>query len=56
MPAAGGEGSQRAFTIVGAALAGLAVVAGAFGAHWLRNRLDPGDLAIYETAARYGPR
>ncbi len=53
MPAAGGEGSQRAFTTTGAVLAGLAVAAGAFGAHLLRNRLAPTDLAIYETAARY---
>jgi uncharacterized membrane protein YgdD (TMEM256/DUF423 family) len=53
MPAAGGEGSRRAFTITGAALAGLAVVAGAFGVHWLRNRIVPADLAIFETAGRY---
>ena len=53
MPAADGEVSQRAFTTAGAVLAGLAVAAGAFGAHWLRNQLAPGDLAIYETAARY---
>lgn len=37
---------------VGAALAGLAVVLGAFGAHALRARL--GDrLEVYETGARY---
>jgi uncharacterized membrane protein YgdD (TMEM256/DUF423 family) len=53
MPAAGAEAAQRSFTTAGAVLAGLAVAAGAFGAHWLRNRLAPGDLAIYETAARY---
>jgi uncharacterized membrane protein YgdD (TMEM256/DUF423 family) len=38
---------------IGALLAGLAVAAGAFGAHALRNRLSAGDLAIFETAARY---
>lgn len=37
----------------GAVLAGLAVAAGAFGAHALRDRLSPADLATFETAARY---
>ena len=37
----------------GAVLAGLAVLAGAFGAHALRTRLGPDSLAIWETAARY---
>jgi uncharacterized membrane protein YgdD (TMEM256/DUF423 family) len=31
----------------------LSVAAGAFGAHALRGRLSPEDLAIFETAARY---
>ena len=34
-------------------LAGLAVLAGAFGAHALRTRLDVDSLAVWETAARY---
>jgi uncharacterized membrane protein YgdD (TMEM256/DUF423 family) len=34
-------------------MAGLAVAAGAFGAHGLRGRLDPSALATFETAARY---
>ena len=38
---------------VGAVLAGLAVLAGAFGAHALRARLGEDSLAIWETAARY---
>lgn len=38
---------------LGATLAGLAVAAGAFGAHALRARLTPGDLQVFETAARY---
>jgi uncharacterized membrane protein YgdD (TMEM256/DUF423 family) len=38
---------------IGALFAGLAVAAGAFGAHALRNRLQPRDLEIFETAARY---
>jgi len=29
------------------------VAAGAFGAHGLRDRLSPQDLATFETAARY---
>lgn len=38
---------------IGALLAGLAVAAGAFGAHALRGRLEPAQLAVFETAARY---
>lgn len=38
---------------VGALYCGLAVVAGAFGAHGLKNRLGPDGLALWETAARY---
>ncbi|MCG3127961.1 MAG: hypothetical protein CHACPFDD_02834 [Phycisphaerae bacterium] len=37
----------------GAFVAMLAVAAGAFGAHALKGRLSPDDLAIFETAARY---
>lgn len=39
--------------IAGALIAGLAVAAGAFGAHGLRAILSPADLATFETAARY---
>lgn len=38
---------------LGALVAGLAVAAGAFGAHALRSRIDPEMLAVFETAARY---
>lgn len=34
-------------------LGGLAVAAGAFGAHGLREILDPHDLETFETAVRY---
>ena len=44
---------DRVFVVLGAALAGLAVAAGAFGAHGLRDRLSPEMLAIFETAVRY---
>jgi uncharacterized membrane protein YgdD (TMEM256/DUF423 family) len=38
---------------VGAVVGGLAVALGAFGAHGLRDRLSPADLATFETGARY---
>jgi len=38
---------------IGALLAGIAVAAGAFGAHGLKNRLSAEELAIWETAVRY---
>jgi len=38
---------------VAALLCAAAVAAGAFGAHGLRERLDPRALEIWETAARY---
>lgn len=37
----------------GPALCALAVLAGAFGAHGLRSRLDAPSLELWETAARY---
>jgi uncharacterized membrane protein YgdD (TMEM256/DUF423 family) len=44
---------MKGFVIAGALLAGLAVAAGAFGAHALSARLTPDRLATWETAARY---
>lgn len=44
---------ERIFFLLGSALAGLAVAAGAFGAHGLRERLAPDMLAVFETGARY---
>lgn len=44
---------DRVFVVLGATLAGLAVAAGAFGAHGLRARLSPEMLTIFETAVRY---
>ena len=38
---------------LGAINAALAVAAGAFAAHGLRERLEPRQLEIFETAARY---
>ncbi|MEO8479172.1 MAG: DUF423 domain-containing protein [Gemmatimonadota bacterium] len=45
--------NSRTAGLIGAVLAGTAVAAGAFGAHALRSRLEPRDLEIFETAARY---
>lgn len=39
--------------LVGALLGGLAVIAGAFGAHALRERLDAEQLEWWATAAQY---
>lgn len=43
----------RLFALIGTLSGGLAVAAGAFGAHALRARLTPDMLAVFETAARY---
>ena len=45
--------SERFFATAGALLGFVGVAAGAFGAHALRGRIDPGALAIFDTAARY---
>ncbi len=44
---------MRLFFGLGSLLAGLAVVLGAFGAHALRARLTPEDLATFEIGVRY---
>ncbi len=44
---------ERTFLALGAISAGIAVAAGAFGAHALKARLSPDLLAIFETGARY---
>lgn len=41
------------WAMIGAVSAALAVIAGAFGAHALRARLDADLLAVFETGARY---
>ena len=43
----------RVFFGLGALSALIAVAAGAFGAHALRERLAPDMLAVFETGARY---
>jgi uncharacterized membrane protein YgdD (TMEM256/DUF423 family) len=44
---------ERVLAIIGSGLGFVAVALGAFGAHALRERLDPADLEIFETAVRY---
>ena len=41
------------FVSIGALLALAGVAAGAFGAHALRERLEPVQLQVFETAVRY---
>jgi uncharacterized membrane protein YgdD (TMEM256/DUF423 family) len=45
--------AHRNFAAAGAALGFLAVAAGAFGAHALRELLAPAQVQVFETAARY---
>ena len=44
---------ERTFAALGAVSAFLAVAAGAFGAHGLRQRLSADMLAVFEIAVRY---
>lgn len=44
---------MKTFAFLGALNAALAVAAGAFGAHGLRERLDARHLEIFENGARY---
>jgi uncharacterized membrane protein YgdD (TMEM256/DUF423 family) len=44
---------DRVFLALGALSALVAVAAGAFGAHALRNRLAPDTLSVFEVGARY---
>ena len=46
-------GMSRLFLVLGAFSAAIAVAAGAFGAHALRERVEPRLLEVFETAARY---
>ncbi len=44
---------MKSWIILGASLAALAVILGAFGAHGLKSKISPEDLAIFETGVRY---
>lgn len=43
---------ERLFAVAGSVFGLLAVACGAFGAHALRDRLEPRDLDIFEVAVR----
>ena len=45
--------SRRAIVSAAGLLGALGVAAGAFGAHALRETLDPAAAAVWQTAARY---
>ena len=45
--------TQKLVLVGGAAAGALAVILGAFGAHALKDRLEPGSLASFETGVRY---
>ncbi len=44
---------ERTFFLIASLLGGLSVALGAFGAHALRDRLDAGMLANYQTGVTY---
>ena len=44
---------DRLFLLIGALSAGISVAAGAFGAHALRERVEPRLLEVFETGVRY---
>lgn len=47
------SGGAKLFVSIGAAMAALAVVLGAFGAHALKSRLPASMLEVYHTAVQY---
>jgi len=44
---------DRLFLMIGALAGAISVAAGAFGAHALREKVEPRLLEVFETAARY---
>ncbi|HEY0929597.1 MAG TPA: DUF423 domain-containing protein [Gemmatimonas sp.] len=44
---------DRLFFMIGALSGAISVAAGAFGSHGLRAKLEPRQLEVFETAARY---
>ncbi|MDQ7006863.1 MAG: DUF423 domain-containing protein [Acidobacteriota bacterium] len=44
---------MRVYFVIGALLAATAILAGAFGAHALRDQLGEESLAVWHTAVRY---
>lgn len=52
-PTAASQPSGPDWTRVGAGLLALGVLTAAFGAHALRDRVDPAMLTVFETGARH---
>lgn len=48
-----GHSITQRFILIGSLFAGVAVAAGAFGAHGLKAILDAHRLAVFDTATRY---
>lgn len=44
---------MKNWIVFGSFLAALAVTLGAFGAHGLKSKVSPADLAVFETGVRY---
>ena len=44
---------QKTFLVIGSAIAALAVILGAFGAHALKEKFSPEQLQTFETGVRY---
>lgn len=44
---------NKTFTVTGAFIIVVGIILGAFGAHALKERLEPEQLASFETGARY---
>ncbi len=44
---------QQIFFVCGTLFGALAIAAGAFGSHYLKNKLSQEDLGIFEVAVRY---
>lgn len=44
---------NKTFLIIGSLAAAIAVMLGAFGAHALKDRLQPEQLQVFETGVRY---
>lgn len=53
MPNKSSRPAQRRYFRVASGLGALAVIAGAFGAHGLEERLDADALAVWQTAVEY---
>jgi len=44
---------MQTFIVLGSILMAVAVAMGAFGAHALKNKLQPNDLTVFKTGVQY---